>query len=283
MSPDPQHLQPRLERLLLEARAAWPNLAVDDAAFAAFVAERVADEPDPIAALDAVCAQDLYLACACIEGVPGALAELERHAIAAIPGAMRRLDPSPAFAAEVQQIVRTKLLVAEPGEALRLAGYRGHGRLRGWLMVAALRTGIELQRRVHPTVDPETGLAEATAFDGDPELAQIKHLYRAEFSAAFKTALGQLTSRERNLLRLYVLDGLPIDRIGAVYRVHRATVARWIGKARERLLEETRAELGRTLRLDDTEFESLLAVVRSHLDLSLERCLQKPARQKSAS
>lgn len=64
-----------------------------------------------------------------------------------------------------------------------------------------------------------------------------------------------------------------IDRIGAVFNVHRATVARWIAAAREGLLERTMARLGERLRLEPADFESLLRVVRSSLDVSLHALL----------
>ena len=160
----------------------------------------------------------------------------------------------------------------------RIRSYRGRGKLKSWVQVTAVRIAIELCRKKKPEQTDEA-LADVAGWDEDPELEPIRHLYRDEFAAAFKTALASLSSRERNVLRLYLLDGLNIDRIGGMYRVHRATVARWIAGAREKLLDGTRAELKQKLRLSETEFESLLVVVKSHLDLSLERFLG-PAPQK---
>ena len=40
-------------------------------------------------------------------------------------------------------------------------------------------------------------------------------------------AFAALESRERNLLRYALGDGLSVDAIGTLYRVHRATAARW--------------------------------------------------------
>ena len=86
--------------------------------------------------------------------------------------------------------------------------------------------------------------------------------------------LRALESRERSVLRMHVVDGLNIDEIGTVHRVHRPTVARRIAKARETLLAETRARLPTSLKINESQFASLMIVVRSHLDLSVERLPQ---------
>ena len=72
---------------------------------------------------------------------------------------------------------------------------------------------------------------------------------------------------------MHYIDGLNIDRIGVVFHVHRATVARWIAGAREQLHERTMAEVASGLALSQEELESLLRVVRSSLDLSLRALL----------
>jgi RNA polymerase sigma-70 factor (ECF subfamily) len=51
--------------------------------------------------------------------------------------------------------------------------------------------------------------------------------------------------------------------------VHRATVARWIAAARERLLDRTIALVQGRLKISAAELESLLAGLRSGLDVSL--------------
>jgi RNA polymerase sigma-70 factor (ECF subfamily) len=75
---------------------------------------------------------------------------------------------------------------------------------------------------------------------------------------------------------MHFLDGLNIDRIGIVFGVHRATVARWLATARELVLERTMTLLGDRLQLDAAEFASLLRMVRTTLDVSLHSLLSEP-------
>ena len=52
-------------------------------------------------------------------------------------------------------------------------------------------------------------------------------------------------------------------------KVSRATVARWLAAAREALHDETRRELLGHLRVSPSELDSIAALVRSQVELSL--------------
>jgi RNA polymerase sigma-70 factor (ECF subfamily) len=65
-----------------------------------------------------------------------------------------------------------------------------------------------------------------------------------------------------------------------LYRVHRATVARWIAKARDTLVERTRDVLVHRLDAGPAEIASLLRLIRSELDASLRtmtRAIDEPS------
>ena len=86
--------------------------------------------------------------------------------------------------------------------------------------------------------------------------------------------MANLAVRERALLRYSVVDGLTLDEIGAIYRAHKSSVSRWLSRARARLWQETRAALQTRLAIDEVDLESIVRLLRSGLDLSLERLLQ---------
>jgi RNA polymerase sigma-70 factor (ECF subfamily) len=146
------------------------------------------------------------------------------------------------------------------------------GALGGWVRVAAVRTALNLRRDQKPAEAEQPRMSPSEAVP-DPELDFLKMRYRGEFEAAFGDALGALDSEERNVLRLHYLDGLNIDEIGALFKVHRTTVARWLAKSREQILMGTRRRLGERLRITDSELDSLIALVQSQLDVSLRRFL----------
>ncbi|MFP2931872.1 sigma factor-like helix-turn-helix DNA-binding protein, partial [Pyxidicoccus sp. 3LG] len=107
----------------------------------------------------------------------------------------------------------------------------------------------------------------------DPELAFIRERHQEDFRVAFRAALDRLDARERNLLRLHHVHGLSMDSVGATYQAPRSTVARWIVRARERLLALTRQELTVRLRLTPDELDSMLRLVGSQLDVSLRQLM----------
>jgi RNA polymerase sigma-70 factor (ECF subfamily) len=267
------------------AEAAWPEFHVAPAQFAAALAPRVVtdDTTTPEAMLAALAQLDvagLYLAHACVLGDARALARFDARCVADLDAALRAAGVPVRQVAEAKQRVRHKLLVAGPDGPPRLAGYAGRGDLRGFVRVVAVREGIDLlrqtsRREAHEVPAADEQLERATVGE-DPELLLIKDRHRAVVREAFAEALAQLTSRERNLLRLSVAEGLTIDQLGAAFSVHRATAARWLAAVREQLFRSTRRGLMTRLRIDGREFESLMRVIQSRFEISVCEILQSP-------
>ena len=113
--------------------------------------------------------------------------------------------------------------------------------------------------------------------EDDPELAYMKERYRNQFREAFVRAVQMLSDREQALLRYHHIDGLNIDEIGAIYRVHRVTAFRWLEKAKEQLVQKTLELLRARLKVTPKELDSVLRMIRSQIHLSLVRQLGGPA------
>lgn len=271
-------LEQTLATVVERGRAAWPELALPAPVFVRHLAVHVARGDAWERALSELCAEDLYLACACAHGVESAIGAFERQVLVRVGGFLARMNPSPAFVDEVKQELRVKLLVAAPGAAPKIAEYSGRGALAGWLRVAALRTAIDLRRRhddlahdrgARSANDSDVSPPEAIGAGRDPELHYVKERYEAEFKGAFRAAIHALSSERRNVLRLNFVDGLNIDQIGALLHIHRSTVARWIAAARAAILKEAQRLLGERLGLSAGEFDSLARLLESRLDVSL--------------
>ena len=133
--------------------------------------------------------------------------------------------------------------MAPPGARPRIGEYAGRGPLQAWVRVAAVRAALDLLRaggaRGGGEVEPEDLAADVVS----PEVDYVKERYRPQFKAAFQDALRALDSEQRNVLRLHVVEGLNIDEIGALFKVHRSTVARWIAAARQQVLAGARNRL----------------------------------------
>jgi RNA polymerase sigma-70 factor (ECF subfamily) len=66
---------------------------------------------------------------------------------------------------------------------------------------------------------------------------------------------------------------MSLNQIAAMYQVNKSTISRRMARAREVLLERTRARLERALSLPATELDSLLEQLGPKLDLSLSSVL----------
>jgi RNA polymerase sigma-70 factor (ECF subfamily) len=111
--------------------------------------------------------------------------------------------------------------------------------------------------------------AAAAAPTEAPELDLARRRHAAEFRDAIRAALSKLEPRQRALLRMNLSNGLSIDRIAEIYQIGRSTAARWLAAARDALQDHTRGELVARLRLSPAELESLAAVIRSEIELSV--------------
>jgi RNA polymerase sigma-70 factor (ECF subfamily) len=254
-------------------RARWPQVELDRAALAAFVAAL----PD---AAVARFPEDLFLACACSVGDDAALRVFEELLLPAAQAAIRSIDASPPFVDEATQRLRTHLLVGEPGARPRISAYAGRGSLRAWVGVSAARVALMMRRsskRAKEIPEDDWTMAIGAASTGTPELDLLKQQHAAAFSTALRDAARNLEPRLRSVLRMHFVDELSIDEIGATYAVHRATAARWIQRARETLFASTRGMLAARLALSGTELDRLAALVQSQLDVSLSQLLPPEA------
>jgi RNA polymerase sigma-70 factor, ECF subfamily len=272
-------LEARVRAMIPAAKQAWPELAFEDGEFYAYVRARLRiDETSSAEAIETELAglhlADLYLAFACARGDAAAMRVLDARFLGALDGALSRIDSGATD--EIKQRVRTKLLVGDDGEPGRIAGYTGHGELLRWLRVAATREALSLLRKHKREVPAEDAeLADLISPAESQELALLKSEYRSEFKTAFQAALTSLEPRQRTILRYHLIDGLNIDAIGAVYGVHRATVARWIDRIRSDLLERTRERLMAQIQVNRAEFESIMRLIQSQLDVSMHRLLER--------
>jgi len=258
-------LEEELARLADAAAGAWPRVVLDRTKFIEHLRARMTSEE----ALEKVHVNDLFLACACLQGDQIAWRELDRLHLARIPDFVARIDRSSAFADEVRQRLAEKLLHDAQGGTPKLALYTGRGPLGAWIRVAAVREAQNAKRGGKHAVDADDVVLASP--DADPEIQLLKQRYAKEFKEAFQEVLTTLSADERNVLKLHYLDGLTIEEVGKAYRVSRATAARWIADARDTIVDRVQKTLGIRLGKSGPKVESILAFVRSQLDMSLRR------------
>ncbi len=248
----------------------WPTIRLGFDAFAAHVAA-VSAEITP-----ALHGDGLYLAAACHRGDRHAITLFVRHHLGDIHAVIRRMNLGEQ-AEEITQGLLHALFVADGQRAPFIANYAGRGALQSWLKMVAVREAYrvvrELRRQGRREVLSDALLADRAIDDGDPAVRYAKSRYHEAFKTSFQEAFGELPQRDRQVLRYCYLDGLNLEQVAAIYNISRATAGRWRLDAQQRVLRGVRQRMQAALNMSHNDFESLMNIVKSGLDLSIARLL----------
>jgi RNA polymerase sigma-70 factor (ECF subfamily) len=256
------------------AQEGLPLASVAPDVFARWVADRLPPNEEGAGAAGALASlriDDLYLACACSSGRPEAIAAFEARYFGEVVLAVKRAPRALLAVDDVAQLVRERLFVGDGTRGPRISEYRGTGAMRSWLRVTVSRMVLNLATRgPRETPHDDDALGDLAVEGESSELALIKDKYRGEFRAAVQVALAALEPEARSLLTHAFAQGLSVDRIGAIYGIHRATAARRLQRARELFVEETRRALAHRLGgATAEEVDSIIGLIRSRFDVTL--------------
>jgi RNA polymerase sigma-70 factor (ECF subfamily) len=257
-------LEDALQEAFRAGQEAWPGLAMSADDFVSWIQTRGIG-------LDSLRSEgaDLYLAAGCARGEPRALELFDRTFLQPPGPAVGRVTLNLTQLEELRQRLRVRLLT---GPQPRIGTFQGQGPLAAWVRVAAARMAADLQWSERPMGDD--ALVDALVQAGaDPELVTARREHQAAFREALQDAIAALGPREKTLLRMSFIDEMTIDDIRLVYRVHRATVARWLVAVRRQVFEHVCQRLSIRLRSSPSEVASLVRLVRSEVDLSIRRLL----------
>lgn len=278
-----------LDEFVRSAKAAWPSWPVSSASassaagdaetgFAKFVGAILTGAAGPTeagkeATLENLRAGDLWLAYHAGLGYPPAVAALEATCFADLDKILRARRADAAESEEVVQRLRHRLLVAGPGEPPRILTYSGRGELRAWVRVAAVRAWLNMKRESpkHEVAQASDALVDEASTDLELEL--LKGKYRELFRRVFLQAVEALGPSTRLLLKLHYIDRLSMEEVGKILGVHRLTVLRRLERVRQELSESTKERLEVELRLSAPDVESVLRLIQSRLDVSLQQVL----------
>lgn len=257
---------------LTRGRAAFPKLAVDDEVFTRHLARAVGWIPDA-ATLASLVVEDLFLACACLTNVAGAANTLItlhgnviRHTIERTAGNSN--------SDEIAQGVISDLIVGSLTSDPEIGNYAVRAPLARWLDVVARRAALRWLRAERKTAGmAELAAAEPSLGATAPEIALFRKRYGLDFQRALHGALSKAPESDRAVLRLYLVSGVTVEKIGKMLGVSQSTASRWLARAREDLFSNLTAILKERLRISSGEIESLARLLASRLDLSITEAL----------
>jgi RNA polymerase sigma-70 factor (ECF subfamily) len=259
------HEPARALKFFERGRARWPGLSLSYNAFIELVRARLAQldaAPDA-----AIFAEDLFLVAACQTQVPGAVDAFDALTWPELKKHLRKKEKDPARLDEMRQTLLVRLFVPDSlgGEA-RIAGYTGRGALLAWLRMAAVRLAVSAHRQENRLA----GLADAYAENSpslasDIELSFIRGRYEADFIAALRAAMGELSDEQRLLLQFRYREEMTSDQIAVVLKTSRVTAHRRVATARDALAKSLREKLSSRLQLSESGLGHLLGLLSSRL------------------
>jgi RNA polymerase sigma-70 factor (ECF subfamily) len=270
---EPEAASDELDVMLLDiigsAQRTCPTFRLPPDVFVAYLGERLPpDVPWPLA-LRQMHTSDLYIACGCARGDVHAFAVFDDRCLTRLDRVLGKMGIDADMAAEIKQDIRSRVLVGD-GRHAEIRDFSGRGDLCGWVCVMAVRRALRHKSRARREVRLEDDeLVQRIVTPGNPELDHAKGLYRQEFKQAFEGALRALPDRQRTLLRQAYVDGLTIDELAGLYRVHRSTAARLLVRARLLVLETTRARMMSRLDVPPQDLDSIMRMIRSQIEISL--------------
>lgn len=253
---------------------AWPQLAVTPEQLTIFLARQLPPEAARPEALSGLRAGELYLLCAFNLRQPAAQGIVQTVYMTVVRRALLERGVAEWLIADIQQELCSRLIEKQDPAVLR-RGYAGTGDLGSWLCTVAVREAAlrrkRGQRELSLGADVESVLADPSR---GPESASLSGDLKQAFHAAFRDALAALSSRERNLLRYHFLQQLSIDQIGTIYHVHRATAARWVTRACDHLIAQTRQCFLQRTDVRAQSLPNVMELVRSQLSINLGSLLR---------
>ena len=222
--------------------------------------------------------EDLFLAYACSQGNPKALKAFAQDCDRELKAVAAKLKISDSDCDDARQKMWDKLFVDSATAPMKILEYRGAGRLRQWYRAVAGRALLDglrqAKRSDHWQLKSEVDALGIAAPDADPELASIRQSYCYEFHSAFEAALRSLEPEERNILRCHYLQSMSTDQIAKAFGTHKATAARRVARAREKLVQNTREELKERLKANSGELDSVMRLFDGELSVSLSQFLE---------
>lgn len=272
-----------LRQLVQEGQAGWRQLVIAPEQFVIFLARQLPSEAAAPAELSSLRARELFLTCALLLGHPAAQAIFETEYMPRVRRALRQAGAPEPMITDIQQNLYRRLIERQDAGSSR-RGYTGTGSLTSWLCTCAIREAGLQHKRAQRELALDQAAGEILRDLGkSPESAVLSGHLKQIFQAAFKEAVAALTSRERNLLRYHFLAELSIDQIGTLYHVHRATAARWLQRAQQRLVTKARELFIARANVSDESLPRIMELIQSQLSVNIGSVLKGAAEKDRSS
>ncbi|HKG23612.1 MAG TPA: sigma-70 family RNA polymerase sigma factor [Blastocatellia bacterium] len=237
--------------------------------------------------LAAINCEDLCLAVACAKGDEAAWEDFFREYRSYMVSMARGMTQDAGAAEQLADSTFAELYGLRESSGARVSKfsfYSGRGSLRGWLRAVVYQLSADSHRqtsRFVQTEEPEDMdrlvRADVPARASSGELGFIRERYRAAVSDALRAALKDLEPRERLLLAYYYYDELTLREIGRMFKVHEATISRWLTKVQKRIRKLVEKNLSRDHHFNRREVTEAIELAAEQMDINVRQYLFESA------
>jgi RNA polymerase sigma-70 factor, ECF subfamily len=235
--------------------------------------------------LNQLCWEDLCLATACESGDPHAWQIFQDRYRSSLERAAKSTANNPAEGLDIATTLCSDLFLptsTSKGEGIpKISQYHGLGSLEGWLKVLIARLAIDRirsQRRQTSLEDLEHELVLPESNRSATHLVQSTEIRKAAklFGNAIQEVLGQLSSREKMLLKLYYWEESTLKQIGQLLKVHESTASRLIDRLKNRIRKNVEKSLKHKHQVRPADLLDLIETGLSNSNLDLKKMLSHP-------
>jgi RNA polymerase sigma-70 factor len=257
------HMEKRMAQEIAEAyercQRRYPTIQISHSDFHARIDEiLLQDARSQKKAFSLLHHEDLFLAMACSRQDRIAWEYFADEYLPLLRKFSTQACGDPGEGEDLAQEITVKMLK----EGNRLSGYNGRGSLAGWLRSAVAHAAIDRFRRARRLVSLEDISQNRDLADlinpGEGEGEEfLDSRWAPVVSNAVSESLSRLAARDRLVLILYYLRGVPLLAIGRQFRIHEATVSRWLDRLRRNIRKQVESDLQKKHGLRAGEIRSL--------------------------
>lgn len=233
-------------------------------------------------------ADDLCLVIACERGDELAWEDLIANFDSTVKSAARKISSNQEDAEDLASSIWAELYGlrtdADGNKKSKLAYYSGRGSLAGWLRAVVSQLAIDQFRKQSKFVQIEEdrefeNLANEAAHSGgnhfgshtaNPEDLFSEGQTSSDVAEALSTAIAQLETEDRLILKLYYFDDLKLKDIAATFGYHEATASRKLTRVQSEIRKGVEKSLKTQHGWTDNEVKRHLSDTAASLGVSLE-------------
>ncbi len=212
-----------------------------------------------------VCHEDLFLATACARGDRIAW----EYFVDEYSPVLRRMAERGCRQFQEGEDLAQEMVAGLIADKSKLAGYNGRCSLAGWLRVALSHALIDRLRRRRREVSLEDSEGkEQELYAAIPSAEDRENSLDAAWgpvlAEALQAQIRDLPPRDRLIMSLYYVHGVPLKLIGRHFGVHEATASRWLDGLRRSVRKRVERDLRTRHRLKSGEISGLWQWVAEH-------------------